>query len=531
VITPRAKIWLFFLLAVAVFVPTAHADDCDDGGDLDTQISDLRTQRANAADADKIDYTNRISNIQREADSKRASCRNEASSEQAKQKKIAKSQADCQKKIALYPTAFSWDDSKNKCVDKSEQASSKSLPDSGDCSSASAFAGDLKGQNCKKALDVVSSVNARNSAITGASTAAATVYTGAQASGATGLQDDAQTRSANMMKMVAFSKFATGITNMMGAAQLKNAANQAADANSTITGAYKNIQGACQSADDDQACFYQNAPKYGIAHDQQAYASYDRLKRGAQQSQDQADAANSLAKTSMITGASDMLTGFQAMQMAQQAHTNAAAFAPPPMILPPPPTVTRFGDGMAGPTAPSLAPAAPTGVTDYGTPTNDAGTFGNARHGEMAGGLIKGAPMGAVNIFKAATSGVSGGGGGGGVGGGGLRSGGGGAGARPRNSKSGTGVGEVNLAGGGAKGPGGSVGDKPDASNPLNDMLAKLFPQDKDGKTVVDQRQIASNNGGVMENSDQADTVAAADLSIFEQISTKYRQLNGDGRF
>lgn len=531
--TPREKIWFLALLALLAMPSIAHAADCNSAGDKFNDDIDKYKNLRDAADPSTDEYKSDDRAVANYGDKKLQAiqdCEAKAESDKAKQAKVDKDYAACAEKHAAYPAAYTWDKSKNKCINNADEASSKSLPDNDDCSAASVFAGDLKGQNCKKAQAVVKDAASRTSAVTDATTAATSAYSSLQASGATGNQDDAQTRQANIYKTLAFSKFATGLLNIVSAGQLRSAASDASSASSTITSAQQNLQAECATKGDDEACFYQNAAKYGIPKDELNYASFERMKRGAQQSQDQADAANALAKTSMITGAADMLTGMQALQAAQAANNNAAALQPMPTLAPSAVPVTRFGDSMGGPSAPGLEQAASNVPVDYGNPKNDVGNFGNARHGEMAGGMM-GGKMGAPNGFKAATSGVSGGGGGGvSAGGGSLRPGGAG-GPRPKAGARNTTSGEFNLAGGGPKGSGGGGAEKADANNPLADMLAKMFPTDPSGKTVVDARQIASSNGGLPEEAEQNDVPAPADLTIFEQISAKYHQLNGDGRF
>jgi hypothetical protein len=62
-------------------------------------------------------------------------------------------------------------------------------------------------------------------------------------------------------------------------------------------------------------------------------------------------------------------------------------------------------------------------------------------------------------------------------------------------------------------------------------MLAKMFPQDKDGKPVVDTRNIASQeNGGNGDQMQGGEEVIASEVSIFEQVSAKYHQLTSSGR-
>lgn len=533
--TPKRKTTPLFaaLLGAVLLLPNARAEkeDCGKWADKYQDEISLYTQKANEAESEteKNQYNSMVTNFINRRFADRDSCLQREKENKEKERKLAKEESDCNAKAKEFSNVYSWDAKKHKCINKSDTASSRSLPSSDDCNSASLFSGDLKGQNCKKALDTTRDVKARNSALTEATTAATTAYSAMQANGATGAQEDAQTRQANIMKTLAMSKIATGALSLTGAMQLKSAASGAEDASSTITGAQKQLMGACGNSSDDQACFFQNAQKFGISPDSQSYASFARMKQGASQSQDQADAANALAKTSMISGAADLLVGLQALKAAQMANNNAAQMAPPPLaVAPPPPSQVSLGSAQSGTSAPSLEPGA-AAPGDYAAPT-DPGTFG-AQHTGRIGGSVKVGNMGAPMAFRAAASGVSGGGGMGGTGGGNLRTGGGGArggGAR----RGGSAVGEVNLAGGGPGARGAGGGEKGEKDNPLSDMLAKLFPQDQNGKTVVDARQIASAAGGLeMENPQDDPAVTPTDLSIFEQISSKYRQLNYNGRF
>jgi hypothetical protein len=512
---------------------TLAAQDCDKvGTDFDARI-DRWKDDLSAATTD--DGRNRAhENIDRLYDQKTAAvnkCLDDNKSAQDKVAETAKRKQECDAKVTTYGDAFEWNPKTETCTNKAEKAatSRSAAASSDECGTASMFEGDLKGQNCKKAMNTVRDVRARTGALTDATTAATTVYANMQANGATGAQEDAQTRQANVMKTLAISKMLTGALNIANAGQLKSAASGAEDANSAITGAQKAIAADCEGKDDEQACFYQNAQAHGISPDQRSFASFQRMKQAAQQSQDQADAANAMAKSSMITGAADLLVGLQAMKAAQVANNNAMQMAPPPVMpVAPPASQVSLAGGPGGPAAPSLEPGTVAPPQDFGNPANDLGTFGAQKHERMGGGSVKasGGPFAAVTP---AHSGVSGGGGGLGAGGGaGLR---GGTPPRQRTPARPTIAGEYNMMGGGKGGPAGHVGDKPDAGNPLADMLAKMFPPSQDGRPVVDTRQIASVAGGTLEPGEQADAVTAADLSIFEQISAKYRQLNGTGRF
>jgi len=416
---------------------------------------------------------------------------------------------------------YTWRD--NKCINLSE---GKAISGSDECNNADVFT-DLKGKNCKKAMDTVKSVQSRNNALTAAGTGAVSLYGQSQVSQATGAQDDAQARQANMMRSLMAVKLITGMGQLAGAAQLQNAGNAAEEANSTISAAQKNLAQACSTSTDEQACFYQNAQKFGLSPDSVAYANFDRMKRGAAQSHEQAEAAKAMAKQSMITGAADMAAAAQAYQAMRMAQQNAVGMAPPPMIgIPPPPGVVRFG-GAAPVAAPSLAPGLAPSPVDYGNPS-DGGTFGEANKGRIESGWGNN-KMGNPNIFKSASSGVSGGGGGASAsGGGGGRGGKGGGGGRkgPFNTASG----EIKYGGPKAFAGGGEK-DAGAAANPFADVLAKLFPQDQNGKTVVDARQIASGGQAMEEEEAPGTEVTSSDLTLFEQITAKYRQLDGSGKF
>ncbi len=526
---PRFQKKALLLLTLLMPGTALAAEDCNNSQavrDYQAKI-DSYTEKKNSAasDSDKKFAEQMIAEYTRARSAAVMACEsNERRAVTARvgEEQCANKQADFSRKNPGARQMFAWRG--GKCVDLSQEV--KNITDSDECNNASIFS-ELKGKNCKKAADTIKSVQSRNSALTAATTAGTQAYSGFQAQQATGAQDDAQLRQANIMKAAAMSKFATGALNLAGAMQLKSAASGAEAANSTITEAQKNLAQACKNADDEQRCFYQNATKFGISSDAASYANFERMKRGASQSHDQAEAASALAKQSMITGAADMLVGLQAMKMAQMAQQNAGNMAPPPMVVPPPPNVHRFGSAQ-NPGSPNLVPSNPQAPVDYGVP-KDGETFGALNKGRVEGSLMKGG-MGVPNGFNSARSNVSGGGGGGSAssGGGGRGKGGGSrGGGGPRN----TALGEIKHGGGvGFKG-GGAGGEAGAAGNPFADALAKLFPTDEKGKTVVDARQIASPEDSQYEEVLPEEGVTASDLSLFEQITAKYRQLDGSGRF
>ncbi len=517
-------------MALALALPnSAFAyEDCDKlGNNNDQEIKKWQQQKTNATtDIERQKADQRISSLISEASDLRRECIAQKDSEARKASDLetAKNKCLAQKNDPKIKGVYDWDPVKNTCINYSE---TKDLAESDECASASVFGGELKGQNCKKALQTVESVQSRSSALSDATTAATTTYANMQATGATGAQNDAQTRQANIMKTLALSKLATGAINLQGAMQLKGAAAGANDAHSTITSAEQALAAKCSGVIDEQACFYANAKSYGIEDPSQA--NFDRMRSAARQSQEQADAANAAAKQSMLTGAADMLVGLQAMRMAQMANQNAQQMAPPPAPPMRAPSAISLGGNKGVPALPTLAGEVAPKPVDYGVAPEDGMNFGDQKSAPIEG-TMENAKMGTPTVMKAATSGVSGGGGGGGGGSGG-RGGGGGAPPPKNGGKRNTASGEYSLDGAGGKGAPSAA--KPDGANPLTDMLAKLFPQDQNGKPVVDARQIASSAGPVLMSDAEVaaeSSVTATDLSIFEQISAKYRQLSDSGR-
>jgi hypothetical protein len=92
-------------------------------------------------------------------------------------------------------------------------------------------------------------------------------------------------------------------------------------------------------------------------------------------------------------------------------------------------------------------------------------------------------------------------------------------------------AGDFSLAGGGGARGAGAGSKEDNGGNAFADALAKLFPQDQNGKPVVALRNPASEGAATEASGAYADSqVYASDLSIFEQITAKYRQLSEGGR-
>lgn len=437
---------------------------------------------------------------------------------------------------------WSWNDTTDRCEDRRADAT-KSNPNSGECNNADLFKNGLKGEACGETAQTIKDVNTRQEAIGQATTAAATAYSGFQATQATGAQADAQNRQRQILQALAISKITTGGLALTGAAQLQSAAGSAEEASETITGAQKQIQDECTQAItasrksqvgaegrklvlSDEQCFYKTAPKYGVEPSSAEYANYERMKSGAGQSQAQADKARQLRNQSMISGLADTLVGVQALYMSRQTQQNALGMGEVPVVGAPPRAYAFGSSGQAvNGGIGNLAAAQPT--VDYGVADDAAATLG-ADGGPMRGSLKGGKGFGVGSSFKSEKSGVSGGGGGGGAGGGFNRSGSGasrGKGGRAVTSH------EYANTGGGLRGPGaaGAGPDKNDGTNAFAEALAKLFPQDPNGKPVVDSRGLASQELAQSEDEESSE-VYAADLSIFDQISARYRRLSTEGR-
>lgn len=468
-------------------------------------------------------------NITAERDEARDKCDRERS-------KISKAKNECRaKNVAIREQSggqvqkdmYKWED--GECV---SQAKSPTVAEGdGDCGNASQFEGGLRGENCKRAASTIKDVEARNKTVTETTTMATAAFAQVTAMTATGQQSNAQESQQKLMQGLALAKMASAGSQLAGAAQLKSAASGAEEASTKMNGAYKGIQTECTNnaafVDNEEGCFYAMAPKYNVAASKVEFANYDRLKSGASQSQDQADRANSAFKTSTITGLADAMVGLQAMQAAKMANQNTTALN----TLPPP---TFILNGTRGS---SMQPGVGGVGTenkpiDYGTGTDSGGLLGNVGNGGVPDGLIAGQSFGKPGYTPTKSTVSSGGAGapGGGRGGGG----GGGAGDKGKKGKQSlgnTGVGEYNLAGGMLQNPKVDNSKKDEGGNPFADALAKLFPPDKDGKTVVDGRQIASDDSVVTGVEGQSESGAyASDLSIFEQVSARIRQLSNSGR-
>jgi hypothetical protein len=418
---------------------------------------------------------------------------------------------------------------KGECVEYAK--GDKSITEK-ECNQADIFEGNtLKGQNCRAATTTIKEVSDRNKAITNTTVALGSTYAQVAAMSSTGKQQDAQESQRKVLQGLAISKLISGGSALTGAAQLKSAAAGAEEGNQAMSGAYVNINKECDSRiasfnNDRRACFFAVAPNHQVPASKMEYANFERLTGGAGQSADAAKAANAAAITSGISGLADTVVGLQAMQMANQAknQANNMGSMPTPRVI-----------GLAPFTGASQAPnlggfGTGTKPTDFGNPGADGATLGNTNGGNIRGGMKAGKPFGGSNAFVSAKSGVSaagGGSGGGGRGGGSGASKGGGKGGKSLGN---TGVGEYSLGGGGPAYKGGGK-EEAAGNNAFADALAKLFPQGADGKPIVDGRTLASEEDpdAVTGEEGEGSNVYASELTIFEQVNAKYRQLSGSG--
>jgi hypothetical protein len=433
------------------------------------------------------------------------------------------------------PSLWKFNPDTGKCEAKDAQSN----PNTGECNDAELLRGtNLKGEACKNTASTIKDVKSQQESLTTTTQAMATGYSSMQASGATGQQSDAQIRQNNILRAMAISKLATGGLALMGATQLKSAAGDAEDASNSITGAAKAIDQACQTPHmdngvrlSDEQCFYQEARNKGYAATTQDYLNYTRMKSAASQSQDEADQANAMAKASMISGLADTLTGIQAMQLAQQANTNALGLGVVPGAVPPP-AYALTGASQGGFLPGAVQGGASASPTDFGNPSAGGLTMGIGG-GAPSNNIKKAYPF-APSSYTPARSSVSMAGGGGGGGGGGSSGGTGASSSGPRGRvQTNASLGDFSLAGPGAGGAGGAAAGKEKqdgGSNAFADALAKLFPQDQNGKPVVSERNLASlGEPQMIPQDDEGSQVVASELSIFQQVTAKYHELTDNG--
>jgi hypothetical protein len=521
----------FLLLGMLAIAGSVRAEDepasCERVKKFDNDISALREKLSaqESAASGGNTYASEQAKIIKDTLERKQSEKLDAElrcSTESSERKAAK--AACDKKDPKY---FKYDEETGECEEK--EYGNKSNPESGECNNAEIFKGtNWKGEACKKAATTVKNVQAQQEAVGASAQAIATTYSSMQAQQASGQQADAYARQQKILQALAISKIATGSVQLAGAAQLKSAAGGAEAASSTISQSHKEIASTCANNVNitEEQCFYQEASAKGLPADAAAYANFERMRSAASQSQEQADAANSMAKASMVTGLADTIVGLQALQMSRQAQQQAVGMGQVPM---PRPGYQLGGGRSGGGLSPGLAPGGGGPLpADYGLPGEGGGEFGVAGGG-VGNGIKAGKGFAVTPGTKVERSGVSASGGGGA---GGLRGGSGGASGKKSARTSGNTAGEYQIASGGGGGFKGAGAPAKDEKNPFAEALAKLFPPDKNGNPVVDERTLASEQVGeaVDESAFVGSEVYASDPSIFEQIRAKYQQLTNKGQ-
>lgn len=502
-----------------------HEESVGKIAELDSRIAQITSKpEAQRSEQEKYDLIRMQSEVSSQRDiaySQSRRCNEEKADREAQRRK-------CDSKTGNAKKYFKFNEETGECEEK--EFGHKENPEAGDCNNAELFRGtNWKGEACKNTANTVKDVTVRQEAVTASAQAITTTYSAMQAQRTSGFQNDAQARQQKILQALAITKIATGGMQLAGAAQLKSSAGEAEAAASSISQGHKEIAAACSSRTDvsEETCFYEVASDKGLPSDKAAYANFERMKSASTQSQEQADAANNLAKANMVTGLADTLVGLQALQMSRQAQQNAMGMGLPPRA---PIPGYRLGSGQSGGLSPGVAPTTGTQTpSDFGLPGSDSGEFGVAGGG-VGNGIKGGKGFAATPGMKVEKSGVSSAGGGGA---GSLRGGNaGGAGKRSGGGRTGTTLGEYQIGGGGGAAFRGGGGPAKDEKNPFAEALAKLFPPDQNGNPVVDSRQLASEQAAepVDESVFVGSEVYASDPTIFEQIKAKYQQLANNGR-
>lgn len=413
----------------------------------------------------------------------------------------------------LLPVALGFTpSSQNFCalVDKAQGTDSSTSDSGGECMHAANFSGvtnengqNLSGQNCQSAVNAVKNVQARDNSIStlgsGAMTAMGTVETMQAGNG----QSDAMTAQSNMLKTMAVIKGVQAASSLAGAAQL-GAADLAA----------QNASGAMAACNGDQACISKISGTLDTTAANSNVPGY--LRQGSDEAKSAGQAAGSAALTDTVSAAVNGFIAYEALNAANNLQAASVNLGSIPLYGP--------GGGISSPSVGFTpgAPAANGGMQPSGATLPGTGSGGIK--GELAGGGFPGA---ASSPYSPAVSKVSDAGGGGGMGGSGAPN----PTAPPANKAKGlgaTGIGELGV-GGTRLGGGGSMGkDTPGANTSLEDAIKKLLGGEKDAKKDEEKRNLASTGEPIQ--ADEGSFAVPNDVSIFQEITAKYRQLNNNGR-
>ncbi len=449
------------------------------------------------------------------AEEKSATEKAQDSLDQAKEKLIecqSKGKGGCEKELAKVTKAAMN-------VGKAQNAQYES----DECAKSNAFGGDIQGRNCVKAMRSVKEVATNNQLTSQVSTAAFGMTSQIAAMRSTGNQVDAQRTTGRIMQGAAVTKMLEAGVQGYGIKQLSESATAAETTSKKLSDLKEQIVTTCgvssNSAKEKEACARQlvtkaNGPKLSNDKDYDDIVTF--VSDAASQATEQANAARNAQTSSGAAAAINSLVGLQAWVQARRAMQFSQQMATPPQVY----ALNPMTGSSAAPVIPGALP------DDFGANGNDGSNLlgGPVRHGMTSkpSTPIVGAGSAPFVSRKATISSGSS------LGGGGVGSGKSAAtlprkGARSYNSSIGS-----YEAGSGT--PGGSKGSSSaDQSNPFADTLAKLFGADGSQDpgqlqgAVADGRSLASE--GDMGNSE----VYATEISIFEQVTTKYRQLAANG--
>jgi len=554
---------LAILLSLGIGVESAHGDACTEKERIDNEIQSIalnqrkdQVLKKRAADVAEIMAAKNKNSITLEEANKIAEQRNPMPSDQddaqtirLKQlkKDLAKVEKQCSSeetikkctaKINADPKIWIWRDKtdESKGCRKDDKFADQKEPeyDDSDCRHANKFKGTtLHGERCSETASLLKETQTRNEAVNASSTALATAAATVNAMRTTGTAEDAQKAAHKTLIGMSLSKIAQGTSELKGAYDLRMASDDASDAALRMSNAYGAAKSTCLNeerpdvgAQAMNTCITTKLQSNNSISDIKP-SEYSRLIGASNQTQAQADKAKSAASQSMISGLANTLVSIQAMQAAKKAQQNAVNMGSAPGLQ-------TF---MLTPVGSASTGALGAGVEDVNNqdefPTLDTTsgfTFAGGGGAGIRGGLAKtmGGPGGAAP-YGSAKSSVSGGSGGGAKG---LGGGSGASKAPRRGSRGPTAIGDLGPGGSlprytpGGNGGGGAAGD-----TALTDALSKLLGGDPTNMQKEVPRGIASIGDDAEQESPLAEESAVyeQDVSLFQIVSAKYRQLSGRG--
>ncbi len=413
------------------------------------------------------------------------------------------------------------------CQDNASNTKTKtdtSVDTSGDCGHANMFTGtnqdvNLKGNNCQVAADAVQNNKTRQQAVDSAALAT-TIGVGTLASNKAAndsSNNSAQNAQKMMMQTTAITKMVQAAEEAYSASQLNSAADAAKLANKNLKMASSNVTSTCNSDTQNADADCQRQLNLAAANSKLTTDQVGWISRGATEAKTQADAASSAGASQGMLAMTNGLIGAMTWMQAGKAAQNANLA--PALSYGLGGSMVSGGGPMVGGTI-----ANPSSGTDPGS--GNALLPGTGTGGIQSGMMPGQSPLTTPKGTVAATSTVSGNATGGGIGGGdssGKSSGD----KKPQRGLGNTGVGTLGDGGGSIFRGGGGLGMKdggPDTA--LTDAIKKMLNPDGTEKKE-DARSLASS--GQAPSGDSESFALPADVSLFQQITAKYHQLNTNG--